>query len=115
MSLEILKVTPEMADEIGEIGFASWNAAYKDIVPKEFLMSFTPKKRADSLLQALSVRQEEYYLFKALGKAVGFSIIGGHRMRIYLKMRVKSTQFTSSQVYGAPGIRVIPCHFALKG
>jgi len=50
----------EMADEIGEIGFVSWNAAYADIVPEEFLMSFTPQKRTDPLRKALPTRPEEY-------------------------------------------------------
>ena len=71
-----MKATIEMADEIGTIGFLSWNAAYKGIVPDDFLFAYTSEKRADSLRKAMPSRPEEYYLFKADGVPIGFAIIG---------------------------------------
>ena len=76
MGLEIIKATTEMADEIGVIGFLSWNAAYGGIVPDDFLSAYTPEKRANSLRKALPSRPEEYFLFKADGLSIGFAIIG---------------------------------------
>ena len=76
--MEIISATAEMADDIAEIGFASWNAAYAGIVPGEFLVSYTPGKRAAALRRALVTRTEEYeyYLFRNCGAAVGYAIIG---------------------------------------
>lgn len=76
MDLEICKATLDMADAIGEIGFASWNAAYADIVPEAFLRDYTPQKRADTLRRLLPERPEEYYLFRLAETPVGFAIIG---------------------------------------
>ena len=76
MSLEIMKATIEMADEIAAIGFLSWNAAYKGIVPDDSLAAYTPEKRADSLRKAILCRPEEYYVFKSDGISIGFAILG---------------------------------------
>lgn len=74
--LEILKITDEMADDIGRIGFLSWNSAYKNIIPDDFLKEYTADKRAAAMRNSLLSRSEDFYMFKYNEAPAGFAIIG---------------------------------------
>lgn len=79
MRVEAVRVTLDMAEELSYVQAMSWQQAYKGIVPDDFLAAFTPERRAESFRKAFPTRAEEFYLFRADGKAVGMAILGKAR------------------------------------
>lgn len=65
------------AETFGNIHVESWKAAYKDIIPDEYLSNMNPNKRAQRLLQGLSNQTEsQYYVADNNNTIIGNLIIG---------------------------------------
>ncbi|QDR79883.1 GNAT family N-acetyltransferase [Sporomusa termitida] len=79
MKLGTVKATVAMADKIGYIQAKSWQAAYKGIVPAEYLATFTSEKRADIFRKVMPARSEEFYLFSTHDQPSGMAILGKAR------------------------------------
>lgn len=75
MKLDTVRATVAMADKIGYIHAKSWQAAYKGIVPAEFLDTFTSEKRADIFRKVIPTRSEEFYLFSRDTQPIGMAIL----------------------------------------
>lgn len=75
-NIEIHGATIDDADDIGYLHAKSWQSAYRDILPREYLNEFTPEKRSDFFKKALSTRPEEYYLAYLDRIPIGMLIIG---------------------------------------
>lgn len=109
--LEILKITDEMADDIGRIGFLSWNSAYKNIIPDDFLKEYTADKRAAAMRNSLLSRSEDFYIFKYNEAPAGFAII---RLRTVVQtiLPVKYTLFILTLIIGDLAVPEKPWPFA---
>ena len=75
MNFEAVRAAKNMAEDLGRIHAASWQAAYKGIVPDSYLENFTTQKRAEVFRKAMAIGSEEYYLFKADGCPAGLALL----------------------------------------
>lgn len=73
---EIRYAAMEDARALGEIHAASWQAAYRGIVPDEVLKNMTAAKREEYFREALSCRSEEDALLLVDSKPAGFLCLG---------------------------------------
>jgi len=74
--MEIIPATIDHANAIGRIGAASWQAAYKGIIPDSYLANVTPERRAAHIRKLLPLAIAEYYLFRVDGEDAGNAAIG---------------------------------------
>jgi RimJ/RimL family protein N-acetyltransferase len=73
MKFEAIRATVDLAEVLGRVHSASWQAAYRGIIPLETIDAFTPEKQAGAFREAIVSRPEEYYLFKADGRPAGLA------------------------------------------
>lgn len=72
MECSISKANMEHAEIVGSIISRSWHAAYKGIVPDEYLENITPEYRAERFRTILAQRPDvEFYLVSAGGVPAG--------------------------------------------
>ena len=72
MELSISRANLEDADTIGRITSRSWHAAYRGIVPKEYLAGITPDFRAKKFREVYPLLNGvEFYLIHADNEPVG--------------------------------------------
>jgi len=76
MSFKIVKATIEHADDIGYVHVMSWRAAYKNIVPDDYLLSLSPVKRAERFRASLTTRPEVFYVAYFYNNAAGMLVYG---------------------------------------
>lgn len=75
-NFEIHRATVDDADDIGYVHAKSWQSAYEKILPKEFLIDFTPQKRSEFFKRIIPIRPEEYYIGYLGYNPIGMLIIG---------------------------------------
>lgn len=73
---KILRATLDHANDIGYVTALSWQAAYKSIVPYEFLSKFTPEKRSKKFKKVMLTRLEEHYVAYLDKAPIGTLVIG---------------------------------------
>jgi ribosomal protein S18 acetylase RimI-like enzyme len=71
--------TPEDARSLAEVHVASWQSAYRDILPNSVRKGFTVDKWVRHFQQAIAERTEEITLIEDKGKILGYTIIGPNR------------------------------------
>ena len=64
---------------LAELHVAAWQAAYKNLLPDDFLASLTPAQREEQWRNSLRAPEEEVYLFEDAGRPVAFSSLGRQR------------------------------------
>ncbi|MEA3441580.1 MAG: GNAT family N-acetyltransferase [Chloroflexota bacterium] len=77
--MEIQRVTLDDAEVVARIHIDSWRAAYRGLVPDEFLEKLDYDRRAERFRENVSSGLEETYLAKVNNKGVGILTIGGCR------------------------------------
>lgn len=60
--LKIMRATLADADTLGMLHAEGWRAAYRGLMPDEFLAAFTPEKRAAFFRRILATTPNEHYL-----------------------------------------------------
>ena len=73
MKFETMKATQQHAAAMGLVHSCSWKKAYEGIIPQEIISAFTPESREAIFLEAITLRPEEYYLFKVDGQPAGIA------------------------------------------
>lgn len=71
MDFQVIRANKHNAIDMGFVHSQSWQKAYRGITPDEIVNSFTPEKRAEIFVDAISTRPEEYYLFRVDGHPAG--------------------------------------------
>lgn len=67
------------APKLAQVHVASWQAAYRGVVPDAFLQGFTIQRREPAFRQSLEANLEETYLLEDGERAVGILTIGASR------------------------------------
>lgn len=76
MSFEVKRAAEKDAADFGMINALSWRAAYKGIVPDDYLAGFTPESRAERFGRGVKKGDDEFYLFLVNQKPAGMAVIG---------------------------------------
>lgn len=79
MGLTIRLAQPEDAAVVARIHIDSWKIAYRGLVPDAFLDGMNYANREAAIKNAIANHQDETYLAKAQGEAVGILTIGTSR------------------------------------
>jgi ribosomal protein S18 acetylase RimI-like enzyme len=78
-NMELRRATPDDAPVLARVHVDSWQAAYRGIVPDDFLQGFTYQRREQAFRKAIEAGMEETYLAEETGQAVGILTIGPGR------------------------------------
>lgn len=71
------------AQALGELHTASWQAAYKGIIPTEVLNNLDAERRAQKFKEAIKENKEETAVLLLDNKVVGFITLGKNRDKDY--------------------------------
>lgn len=75
MDFRVVKATVGNAAAMGRVHSASWQKAYRGLIPDEVVDCFTAESRAEAFAEAISARPEEYYLFTVDGNPAGLALL----------------------------------------
>jgi len=78
MTINIRPATVADAPDIAEIHIRSWEAAYKDIIPADYMQEKFAIRPA-RWLQTLAEESDTHYVIQAEGNAAGFLTIAPHK------------------------------------
>jgi ribosomal protein S18 acetylase RimI-like enzyme len=79
--VELFAATPDHCRAVAEVHVASWQAAYADILPAEFLAGLSVSKREASWRQVLAEARSELLLARRDEAVLGFASFGPSRDR----------------------------------
>lgn len=79
LTFSIDKATTAQAKDIGYVHAMSWQKAYTEIIPSEYLRAFTPAKRACAFSKAISEGGSEFYVGYLDQRPIGLLILGKSR------------------------------------
>jgi Acetyltransferases len=79
MNFEAKEVTCATAGEVGSILVAAWKAAYKGIMPDDYLEALSTEKRTQRVKASIAENNESIYLFFVDGKPGGTAILNQYR------------------------------------
>lgn len=74
--MNIRPAKPDDAHILAELHVDSWKAAYKGLVPDEYLASLDYEKRTQRFRESLEHNKEETYVAEENGELVGFMTLG---------------------------------------
>jgi ribosomal protein S18 acetylase RimI-like enzyme len=77
--VELFAATPDHCRAVAEVHVASWQAAYADILPAEFLAGLSVSKREASWRQVLAEARSELLLARRDEAVLGFASFGPSR------------------------------------
>ncbi len=75
MEFQARQATAAQADILGEIHAASWQRAYRGIVPEKERREFTPARRSKIWAEFLPKSRQECYLFYQDGQPYGLAML----------------------------------------
>lgn len=77
--MHLRRATASDAPGLAQVHVDSWQAAYKGIVPDDFLQRFNYQKREEAFREAIDARTEETYIAEENDHPVGILTIGACR------------------------------------
>lgn len=79
--MNIRSANPNDAVAVGRIRAAAWQAAYRDVLPKDYLATLDPEANLDALRAVMASASPAFHvrIAEVDGAAVGFSISGNAR------------------------------------
>lgn len=77
--MTIRRATPEDVRSLAEVHVASWQSAYRDILPDSVRKGFTVDKWVSKFQQMLAEETQVIALIEDKGKILGYTIIGPNR------------------------------------
>ena len=75
-NIEIIPAKISNAEDLGKLHSRAFRKAYREIIPKEKLNSFTPEARSKSFAEALAAKEENTYISILDNTIVGFVTLG---------------------------------------
>ena len=77
--MRIRRIGADDVAAVAQVHLESWNAAYRGLVPDEFLEGFTFEKRKDIAARGLADDAQETVVIEDDGRILGFVVFGASR------------------------------------
>jgi hypothetical protein len=79
MNFEAKRATAETAKDVAYILVETWKAAYKGIMPDDYLEKLSLDKRTQRVKASIETNTEDIYLFYVDGNPAGTAILNKYR------------------------------------